>query len=82
MEKDKVLFFLNHFREQRRPVDYVAEAEHGTSYAARAAKVERAEAPPSPEQQALEIAFDAINAPPEDFKLSTGQRLFEKNIAE
>lgn len=78
MEKDKVLFFLNHFREQRKPVDHVAEAERGTSYAARAAKVERAEAQRSPEQQALEIAFDAINALPENFKLPTGQRLFEK----
>jgi hypothetical protein len=78
MEKEKVLFFLNHFREQRKPVDHVAEAERGASYSARAAKVAQAEAPRSPEQQALEIAFDAINALPEDFKLSTGQRLFEK----
>lgn len=77
MEKDKVLFFLNHFREQRKPVDHVAEAERGASYSARAAKVAQAEAPLSPEQQALEVAIDAVNALPNDFKLPTGERLFQ-----
>jgi hypothetical protein len=77
MEKEKVLFFLNHLREPHKPVDHVAEANRGTSYGARAAKVAQAEAPLSPEQQALEVAIDAVRALPDDFKLPTGERLFQ-----
>jgi len=77
MEKDKVLFFLNRFRNERKPVDHEAEAKAGTSYAERQRKVDASEAAPSPEQQALEVAIDAINALPADFKLPTGQHLFK-----
>lgn len=76
MEKDKVLFFLNRFRDERKPVDHEAEAKARTSYADRQRKVEASEAAPSPEQQALEVAINAIGALPSDFKLPTGDRLF------
>jgi len=61
VEKARVLFFLNRFRDERKPVDHVAEAQRGTSYAARARKVEASEAEPSAEQQALEVAIAAVS---------------------
>jgi hypothetical protein len=60
MEKDKVLFFLRRFQKEQEPVDHVAEAQAGTSYAERARKVAASEAEPSPEQQALETAIRCV----------------------
>lgn len=62
MTKDQTLFFLNRFKDERKPVDHVAEAQRGTSYGARARKVEAAEAAPSQEQQALEVAIAAVSS--------------------
>jgi hypothetical protein len=78
MEKEKTLFFLNRFRDAQKPVDHEAEAQAGTSYGDRARKVARAEAAPSPEQQALEVAINAVGNLPVDFRLPNGDRLFEE----
>ncbi|NIT79723.1 MAG: hypothetical protein GWN58_33750 [Anaerolineae bacterium] len=79
MEKNKALFFLNRLRDAEvPPVDHVAEAEAGTSYAERQRKVAESEREPSPEQQALEVAINAVEALPDDFKLPSGDRLFNE----
>jgi len=78
MEKESVLFYLNRFREQRKPVDHAELAKRGAGYAERQRQVEEAEAELSPEQQALEVAIDAVNALPPSFRLpGTGLRLFD-----
>ncbi len=80
MEKNKVLFFLNRLKEAEvPPVDHVAEAEAGTSYAERRHKVAMSERGPSPEQQALEVAINAVEALPDDFNLPSGDRLFNES---
>ena len=66
MTKDQVVFYLNRLRKD--PIDHVAEAKEGTGYAQRAAKVG---------DEALEVALRAVRVLPENFKLPTGERLFD-----
>ena len=59
MNKDQVLFYLNRFRDEKKKVDHVAEAEAGTSYSYRIKKIKEAEKVSS-EQQALEVAIQCV----------------------